>query len=66
MLLLSSPKYHTKVRLTWVPPTNFKYFTEAAGNRLEASSPLKVKPVNWAISATDMTGVSVSRVTQCT
>lgn len=57
VLLLSSPKYNSKGRLTWIPPTSFKYFTEAPGNRLEAFSPLKVKHVNWDISVTDMAGV---------
>lgn len=66
MLLLSSLKYNGKVRLTWIPPTKFKHFTEAPGNPLEAFSSLKAKHVNWDITVTDRTGVSVSRVTQHT
>jgi len=61
MLLLSSLKYNGEVRLTWIPPTNFKHLAEAPGNALEAFSSLKAKHINWDITVTDMTGISVSR-----
>lgn len=61
MLLLGSLKYNGKVKLTWIPPTHFKHLTEAPGNPLESFSSIKVKHINWDVTATDMTGGSTFR-----